>query len=743
MVSDADLDASVRRVLNDLLQQGDPYTSLPLLDPTAKVFPPSVMGVFDGLYKEPTDELAEVVAEQGTDLEEVATTVNVGRLSEPELNATFVGFDHGAGVYRVVNGIPRPDVFAAADWNTPAWGTGGAGVASIEEGAGWGGADARVLTWTVESTATGTNTGPNLSPSTDNATPVAPGDSFAGSIWAEVAGTPGDVVVQSLIMWFTSANVFISQTDGGLTTLPKAKPTRVYTPVGVAPATAAKAVPVVRLWTASQMGVGTIRVSAPQGEVSAVAGPTRDSRYADTEGGEVTIGPNLIPTVDGFDATGWNTAAWGTGGAGTASIEADGGPEGRTARVLDWTTASTQTGTNTGPNTGPSAANSAPVTPGDTYSGVLAVSVTGAVEPLEVQALIIWLDGAGAFLSQSTASTTVTIPNDGTYVDVETPEFVAPASAAKGAAYVRVWTAADMGTGVLRASYPRFNKITAAAPRVSLIARTERVAAFGDSHFGQADGGGYILPVYLQEILGMEVFPAGRGGEPSTGIAARAGVIDLAVTVTGSSIPASGTVAATVSPSSTYRMTGSWPIPGTLAGVPGNLSLVEGAWQFTRYATGSVTACPAGTVFVPWNVPRSADVWLWGGGNNLPNTTTAIRDLDAFVAACEAAGRKYLILSIYNDTSEPSGSAGYVTKQTINAHAAARYPGAYLDTRRYVIDHGLSLLGITPTVGDTTAIGQDRIPPSLLADTTHLKPEARRLVAALIAHTLRRRGMVA
>jgi lysophospholipase L1-like esterase len=89
--TDAELDESVRRVLNDLLAQGAPYSALPLLDPATKLLAPSVMGAFDTLYKAPTDELADVVAEQGADLTEVATTVSTGRLSEGELSATFAG----------------------------------------------------------------------------------------------------------------------------------------------------------------------------------------------------------------------------------------------------------------------------------------------------------------------------------------------------------------------------------------------------------------------------------------------------------------------------------------------------------------------------------------------------------------------------------------------------------------------------------------------------------------------------
>jgi hypothetical protein len=276
-------------------------------------------------------------------------------------------------------------------------------------------------------------------------------------------------------------------------------------------------------------------------------------------------------------------------------------------------------------------------------------------------------------------------------------------------------------------------------------ARFDRIACFGDSHFELASGGGYPLPTHMQKLLpGIEVINAGRGGEPSTGITARAGTTTLAVTVAGGSIPATtDAVNVTVSPSTTYRPTGSFPILGELAGVGGTLRISENVWTFTRSFAGSAVTVPAGSAFTAYGVPRAADVWLLMAGNNLHNFADVRRDTEAFVQACKAAGRNYLIQSLYNNVDEPAGSAGYNDIIAINQANEAAYPGHYIDVRRILIDQGLSLLGITPTAADTTAISEDRIPPSLMADTVHLTDDARRfIVAPLLVQTMRRRGMI-
>ncbi|TFV82050.1 SGNH/GDSL hydrolase family protein [Microbacterium sp. dk485] len=64
--------------------------AIPLVDAGSKLFPPPTMDALARLFKVPVDELADIIAEQGTDLGEVLETLQT-RLSEQELSRTIAG----------------------------------------------------------------------------------------------------------------------------------------------------------------------------------------------------------------------------------------------------------------------------------------------------------------------------------------------------------------------------------------------------------------------------------------------------------------------------------------------------------------------------------------------------------------------------------------------------------------------------------------------------------------------------
>jgi hypothetical protein len=107
MATDAELDAAVRRVLGEILTEGEPYTSLPMMRPDTGLLAPAVMAALDERYPDPADvsALADSVGEQAVTLGAVGDTVvsqgesiteledltENGRLSEPELKDTIAG----------------------------------------------------------------------------------------------------------------------------------------------------------------------------------------------------------------------------------------------------------------------------------------------------------------------------------------------------------------------------------------------------------------------------------------------------------------------------------------------------------------------------------------------------------------------------------------------------------------------------------------------------------------------------
>lgn len=125
MTSEAQLDAAVRRVLSDILTEGDPYTSLPLVDPDTKLFPDPTLDAIRGPLQAELDELTPTVAEHETEL--------TGRLSEPELNATFVGTDVDGNP--VLGGGPVPGLMRGTKGKSFAFVAGV--IRNYNDGNGW------------------------------------------------------------------------------------------------------------------------------------------------------------------------------------------------------------------------------------------------------------------------------------------------------------------------------------------------------------------------------------------------------------------------------------------------------------------------------------------------------------------------------------------------------------------------------------------------------------------------------
>lgn len=137
---------------------------------------------------------------------------------------------------------------------------------------------------------------------------------------------------------------------------------------------------------------------------------------------------------------------------------------------------------------------------------------------------------------------------------------------------------------------------------------------------------------------------------------------------------------------------------------------------------------------------REAALIYWGGRNNTADLTVVMDDDEAIMAAHAVATPKRLVLSVTNTTSEPAGTLGHALVQRINAWRAARWPDEYVDARRWLIDHGLTEAGITPTGPDATAMSEDRIPPSLMADNTHLNTAGSQALGRHLATILQQKG---
>lgn len=272
----------------------------------------------------------------------------------------------------------------------------------------------------------------------------------------------------------------------------------------------------------------------------------------------------------------------------------------------------------------------------------------------------------------------------------------------------------------------------------------------GDSLTAGAFGDGVSYPQRLSILIpGLPVAKRGNPGERAKEISMRQGSTALTVSAD-LSVPASGATAAFAmntsliftNPNGVNGTPDGLAMSGTLGGVRGTLTATGGMFTFTRASAGDAATVPAGT---PWmdeweSVRRDFNQVIWVGRNNVTTTPADVATYVAKMVAHQTAG-DYLVLSVTNATSEPSGSANHTIIMGINAALASAYGARYFDIRGWLITNGLTAAGLSPTSDDTTAIAEDRVPPSLLAvDGLHFNADGYKAIAVAVAAKITEKG---
>jgi chitodextrinase/lysophospholipase L1-like esterase len=290
----------------------------------------------------------------------------------------------------------------------------------------------------------------------------------------------------------------------------------------------------------------------------------------------------------------------------------------------------------------------------------------------------------------------------------------------------------------------------------------------GDSLSAQGGGtstnpAGYLAAYTLQTVRTDAV-----GGETAEGIAARTNAMPFLMLPVGGSIPASGGVTVTFStpsgqaawpllqangnPALGQTLVGAIKLPGG-AYVRGTLTLTQPSgsstshqaddfYTFTRTTSGTAaTVARPAPFYVDFAEAHRGDIHiLQYGRNNMvtsaEDVTTAVNRVLAAIAAkveyLRAAQKRYIIVGVHNGTGEASGTLTYQKVIALNAALKALYGRRFVDYRPYLIAYGLADAAITATAADTTAIAEDRVPPSLLTDGLHLQLATRQIIAKLV-----------
>lgn len=285
---------------------------------------------------------------------------------------------------------------------------------------------------------------------------------------------------------------------------------------------------------------------------------------------------------------------------------------------------------------------------------------------------------------------------------------------------------------------------------ISKINGKETVNCWGDSltrGVGVGDSYSKTFPYVLHGLLdGRKVINCGVGGENTINIASRQG--GLPNIVKPFTIPANASKVeieltniygdstgillqggSALDPTTGQYVMTAQINPCSINGVEGTLTHENGKYYFSRSENGESVIVSRPTPLITHAMISLRDniniIWL---GTNGGFTTSAelIENIEAMIDYMTPINKKYIVFGIHHLVSTVTE-----TFETIEKNMAMHFGRHYINQRKYMIEYGLSDAGITPTVEDTTAISQGKIPPSLLYDDVHYNDKGYNIIATL------------
>ena len=286
---------------------------------------------------------------------------------------------------------------------------------------------------------------------------------------------------------------------------------------------------------------------------------------------------------------------------------------------------------------------------------------------------------------------------------------------------------------------------------ISKINGKGTVNCWGDSltrGVGVGDSYSKAFPYVLYGLLdGREVINCGVGGENTINIASRQGGLPnivkpftipanaSKVEVKLTNIYGGSTGILLQGGSALDPTTGKYVMtaqinPCSINGVEGTLTYENGKYYFSRSENGESVIVSRPTPLITYAMKSMRDniniIWI---GTNGGFTTSAelIECIEAMIDYMSPINKKYIVIGIHHLVRTVTE-----TFETIEKNMAMHFGRRYINQRKYMIEYGLSDAGITPTVEDTTAISEDKIPPSLLYDTVHYNDKGYNIIANLV-----------
>lgn len=274
---------------------------------------------------------------------------------------------------------------------------------------------------------------------------------------------------------------------------------------------------------------------------------------------------------------------------------------------------------------------------------------------------------------------------------------------------------------------------------------------------------------WLESYLGYRWTAIAKGisAQFPVHISQRQGSTPITLTVSGNSVPATGTVAVTaINNDGPFRYRGAFANEqlGTVLGVPMKLTTPGDAvdppnYLLEQFAGTAAVAVPVGSTFIiADDILDYAVNVFWHIRNGPFSVSDATFYTDLMAQKVRAKSNRFIVMGTWNFStgSEDTGSANLTLVNQINAALATIYGTSFFDVRAFLrgdapydgstYSSAFTLLGLTPSAADATALALGRIPDTFLHpanDTNHPNNVGYQAAAlGLIEHFMVRKGWV-
>lgn len=263
---------------------------------------------------------------------------------------------------------------------------------------------------------------------------------------------------------------------------------------------------------------------------------------------------------------------------------------------------------------------------------------------------------------------------------------------------------------------------------------------WGDSLTAGAGGNGTTYPDVCASELGLSVLNCGVGGENCNTISARQGGNNVVIPAG----PVNGTYA------HLYDIFG-YELAPLLQGDGNNSGreiIVNGLnCQLVRSSGNYVISGYSGDALTVPILARFngsdfkgkiVTIWIGTNGGSFPGTSAGIDMRIAWINSMikHIGHEHYVILGL---TVGEETASFYINEENRMKQA---FGSKYFPTRKYLIESGLTIAGITPTSQDETDIAAGKVPTSLKSDSIHLNASGYTAVGKLLANKIRSLGYV-